>query len=142
LTNFFSILLAGGGVLALLGLGSASTQHLHEHARRRAFIIIALELALVTIALASTSIRLTRETVAEYQTYLAVKGWLAPSGYEPESIDAHGDVVRVSIFGEDDLPPRSDLESALEGSYRRPETINLLIVPVQDEQLEVEPTSD
>ena len=52
LTNFFSILLAGGGVLALLGLGAASTQNLQGHARRRAFIIIGLGLLLITIALA------------------------------------------------------------------------------------------
>ena len=139
LTNLFSILLAGGGVLALLGLGAAATQNLQGHARRTAFMIIGLGLLLVTMALASTSIRLTRETLTEYQTILTVKEWLAQSGYEPERIDAHGGVVSVSIFGEGDLPPLSDLESALESRTRRPGVVNIAIVPVQREQLELEP---
>ena len=61
MTNFFSIILAGGGVLALLGLGAAATQNLQGHARRNAFIIVALGLVLVTLSLGSTSIRVTRE---------------------------------------------------------------------------------
>lgn len=139
LTNFFSILLAGGGVLALLGLGAASTQNLKGHARRRAFIIIGLGLLLITIALAGTSIRVTRETLTEVQAFETVNGWLAESGYELESIDAHGGVVRLSIFGEGDLPSLSDLESAIERRTRRPGAVDLVIVPVQRERLEVEP---
>jgi len=139
LTNFFSILLAGGGVLALLGLGAASTQNLKGHARRRAFIIIGLGLLLITIALAGTSIRVTRETLTEVQTFETVNGWLADSGYELESIDAHGAVVKLAIFGEGDLPSLSDLEFALERRTRRPGAVDLVIVPVQREQLEVEP---
>ena len=139
LTNLFSILLAGGGVLALLGLGAAATQTLQGHARRNAFIIIGLGLLLVTFALASTSIRVTRETLTEYQTILTVKEWLAQSGYEPERIDAHGGVVTVRIFGEGDLPPLSELESALESRNRLPGVVDLVIVPIQREQLEVEP---
>jgi uncharacterized membrane protein len=139
LTNFFSILLAGGGVLALLGLGAASTQNLKGHARRRAFIIIGLGLLLITIALAGTSIRVTRETLSEVQTMLTVKEWLAETGYEPQSIDAHGGVVRLAIFGEGDLPSLPELESALESQNRRAGVLDLIVVPVQREQLEVEP---
>jgi len=139
LTNFFSILLAGGGVLAFLGLGAAATQDLQGHSRRRAFIIIAVGLLLITIALASTSIRVTRETLTEYQTIQTVKEWLAETGYEPERIDAHGGVVRLSIYGEGDLPSLSELESAIESRTRQPGIVNIVIVPVQRERLEVEP---
>ena len=139
LTNFFSILLAGGGILAFLGLGAAATKNLQGHARRSAFLIIGLGLVLITIALASTSIRVTRETLTEYQTVQTVKEWLGQSGYEQERIDAHGGVVRLSIFGEGDLPPLADLESALESRTSRPGVLDLTIVQVQRERLEVEP---
>jgi uncharacterized membrane protein len=139
LTNFFSILLAGGGVLALLGLGAVATQTLQGHARRRAFVIIALGLLLISLSLATTSIRLTRETLTEYRTIQTVKEWLDQSGYEQESIVTRAGVVRLSIFGQGDLPPISDLESELERRTRRPGIVDLVIIPVQRERLEVEP---
>ncbi len=139
LTNFFSILLAGGGVLALLGLGAVATQTLQGHARRRAFVIIALGLLLISLSLATTSIRLTRETLTEYQTIQTVKEWLDQSGYEQESIVTRAGVVRLGIFGQGDLPPVSDLESELERRTRRPGIVDLVIIPVQRERLEVEP---
>jgi uncharacterized hydrophobic protein (TIGR00271 family) len=139
LTNLLSILLAGGGVLALLGLGAAATQDLHGHRRRNAFLVIALGVLLVSLPLAATSIRLTRETLTEYGTIQVVREWLAQSGYEPERIDAHGGVVRLGIWGEGDLPPLSDLEAAIESRTRRPGIVKLRIVPVLREQLEIEP---
>jgi len=142
LTNFLSILLAGGGVLALLSLGAAATQDFSGHRRRNAFLVIALGVLLVSLPLAATSARVSRETLTEYQTIQAVREWLAQSGYEQERIDAHGGVVRLSIWGEGDLPPLSDLESELERRLRRPGIVDLAIVPVQREHLEVEPQAD
>jgi uncharacterized hydrophobic protein (TIGR00271 family) len=139
LTNFFSILLAGGGVLAFLGLGAAATKNLTGHTRRNAFIVIGLGLFLITLALASTSIRVTRETLTEYQTSQTVEEWLAQSGYEPESIDAHGGVVKLAIFGEGDLPPLPNLELEIERRTRRPGVVDLVIVPVQRHRLVMEP---
>lgn len=139
LTNFLSILLAGGGVLALLGLGAAATQNLQGHRRRRAFLIIALGVLLVSLPLAATSIRVTRETLTEYRIVQPVKEWLAQTNYEPERVTARGDVVRLAIYGEGELPPLSDLEAAIERRTRRSGVVDLVIIPVQREQLEVEP---
>ncbi len=139
LTNLFSILLAGGGVLALLGLGAAATQNLQGHRRRNAFLIIGMGLLLVTIVLASTSIRIARETLTEYRIVQPVKEWLAQTDYEPERVTARGDVVRLVILGEGDLPPLSDLVSAIESRTRRAGVVELVIVPVQREQLKVNP---
>jgi uncharacterized hydrophobic protein (TIGR00271 family) len=135
LTNFFSILLAGGGVLALLGLGAASTQNLKGHRRRRAFIIIALGLLLITIALAGTSVRVTKETLTEFQVSQNVREWLAQSAYEPESIDAHGGAVTLTIIGEGELPPLPDLQSEIVRRTRRPDVVDLVIVPVERHRL-------
>jgi uncharacterized hydrophobic protein (TIGR00271 family) len=139
MTNFFSILLAGGGVLVLLGLGAAATHTLEGHARRNAFIVIALGLLLISLSLASTSIRLTGETRTEYWTTRTAREWLQQSGYEPISVDAHGREVNLVIAGEGDLPPRSDLVSVIESRTGRLGVVNLVILPVQNERLEVEP---
>ena len=139
LTNFFSILLAGGAVLALLGLGSVATKNLQGHRRRRSFLIIALGVMAVSLPLAATSINLARETRTEYWTIQTAREWLQQSGYEPVSIDAHGSLVRLAIFGEGELPPLSELESAIESRIRYPVKVDLVIVPVQRERLEVEP---
>jgi uncharacterized hydrophobic protein (TIGR00271 family) len=138
-TNFFSILLAGGAVLALLELGSAATKTLQGHARRNAFLIIALGVLLVSVPLAVTSVRFSRETLAEYRTVQIVEEWLAQSGYEPRSVTANSDVVRLAIVGEGDLPPLSDLKFEIERQTRSPGIIELLIVPVQKELIEINP---
>ena len=139
LTNFFSILLAGGAVLALLGLGATATENLQGHRRRRAFLIIALGVLLVSIPLASTSIRVINETMSEYRIAQTVEEWIAQTGYEPQSITAHGDELRLVIVGEGDLPPLSELVSAIESRTHRAGVVNLVIVPAHKEQLEVKP---
>ncbi len=139
LTNFFSILLAGGAVLALLGLGAAATTTIHGRRRRRAFLIIALGVLLVSIPLTATSIRVTRETLAESRIVQPVKEWLAQTDYEPERVTARGDVVKLVIVGEGELPPLADLKFEIERRTRRAGVVELVIVPVQREQLEVEP---
>jgi uncharacterized hydrophobic protein (TIGR00271 family) len=138
LTNFLSILLAGGGVLALLGLGAAATTTIHGRRRRRAFLIIALGVLLVSIPLTATTIRVTRETVAESRIVQPVKEWLAQTDYEPERVTARGDVVKLVIVGEGELPPLSDLEFEIRRRTRRAGVIDLVIIPVQRERLELE----
>jgi uncharacterized hydrophobic protein (TIGR00271 family) len=139
LTNLLSILLAGGGVLALLGLGTAATVTLQGNHRRNAFVIVALGVLLVSVPLAATTIRVSGEVLTEYRIVQPVKEWLAQSDYEPERVTTRGDVVRLVIVGEGDLPPLSDLESAIESRTRRAGVVELVIVPVQRERLEVEP---
>jgi hypothetical protein len=52
---------------------------------------------------------------------------------------ARGDVVMLVIVDEGDLPPFSDLESAIESRARRAGAVDLVIVPVQRERREGEP---
>jgi hypothetical protein len=94
---------------------------------------------LVSLPLAATSIRVSRETLTEHQTVQTVKNWLAQTDYEPEKVTARGDVVRLVIVGEGDLPPLSDLEYEIERQTRRAGVVDLVIVPVQRERLELEP---
>jgi uncharacterized hydrophobic protein (TIGR00271 family) len=139
MTNFLSILLAGGAVLATLGLGAAATTTFHGRRRRNAFLIIALGILLVSLPLAATTIRVSRETLAEFRIAQSVREWLAQTDYELEGVTAHGDVVRLVIIGEGDLPPLSDLESEVERRTPREAAIDLVIVPVKRERLAIEP---
>jgi uncharacterized hydrophobic protein (TIGR00271 family) len=142
MTNFFSILLAGGGVLALLGLGAAATQNLQAHRRRRAFLIISLGVLLVSLPLATSTVRLARETRAEQRIMQTAREWLRPSDYVLQSIDSHGDVVRLAVLGEGELPSLSDFESALEHQASRSGVVDLVIDTIQRERLEVEPKKE
>ena len=82
LTNFFSILLAGGGVFALLGLSKASMDQMTGPARRRVLWLIGLGTLLVIIPLTATSIQTGRDGILQFQTRQASEAWLAGASYE------------------------------------------------------------
>ena len=88
LTNFLSILLAGGGVLALLGLGRAATKHINGAARRNAFIAIGLGILIVTVPLAMTGARIAADTRAQLDSKEVVGTWLARTDYRIRDIQA------------------------------------------------------
>jgi len=113
LTNFLSILLAGGGVLALLGLSAASTETLGTRARRRAFASIAVGMLIVIIPLAATTYAVANETRAEIQTQQFALRWLEDTGYRLNRLDADGQLVKVLVSGTGDVPPLSDLPDGL-----------------------------
>ena len=109
ITNFFSILLAGGGVLALLGLAGAATKELNRHARRRAFTYIALGALIIAIPLAATSIQVGRESITENVTRRLAQEWIGDTAYSVARVDAIGDQVTLVIHGAGELPDRSAL---------------------------------
>jgi len=139
LTNFLSIILAGGAFLAFLGLAATSTEHLTGTARRNAFIIVALAVVLVTIPLAATSNRVISEMIAESQTKEAASTWLEGSVYDLHDVDAHGDEVTILIGGTGEPPSTLDLVSALEEVSGRKLFLTLELVPMQERRLEVVP---
>jgi uncharacterized hydrophobic protein (TIGR00271 family) len=114
LTNFLSILLAGGGVLALLGLSAAGTKGLTGHARRKAFSVIIVGLLVVAIPLAATTIRVADETQTELQIQQFTQLWLDQTEYRLTAVEADGNHVTVLINGTGDTPSLSDLEPDLQ----------------------------
>jgi uncharacterized hydrophobic protein (TIGR00271 family) len=114
LTNFLSILLAGGGTLALLGLSAASTGKLIGNARRRAFTYIALGTLLVAIPLAATTYQASLETIVELEIEQAAKEWLAATEYEVSKVTANGNQVVVIIDGSGEPPPSTALAEVLQ----------------------------
>lgn len=138
MTNFLAILLAGGGTLAFLGLGSAATSTLTGFARRRAFYVIGIGVLLVTIPLAATSVRVARESWTQLRVTQGVTIWLEDSMYEVRGVDVDGPDVSVTIAGEGETPPLSELKAiAVEGTANGSGVLELLIVPIEIEQIEM-----
>ncbi len=138
-TNFLSILLAGGGVLALLGLGAAATKKLRADARRKAFTWIAIGVAIVAIPLAATSFTVLQETVTEVTTRRLAQEWVDQTGYEVTRVEANGNQVDLVINGSGDPPALSDLGTRVGGArvINRLIRLKLIIIPTQKEVYEV-----
>lgn len=128
LTNFLSILLAGGGVLALLGLSAASTKGLTGHARRKAFAIIIAGLLLVAIPLAATTARIADETRTELQIQEFAHLWLDQTEFVLTRVEADGNHVNVLINGTGNPPSLSDLAPNLQ-ALLEDHTLTIKVLP-------------
>ena len=138
MTNFLAILLAGGGTLAFLGLGSAATSTLTGFARRRAFYVIGIGVLLVTIPLAATSVKVARESWTQLRVTQGVTIWLEDSTYDVREVDVDGQDISVTIAGEGETPPLSELDAiVVEGTASGSGILELLIVPIEIEQIEM-----
>ena len=129
LTNFLSILLAGGGVLALLGLSAASTKELTGTARRKAFISIAVGALLVALPLAATSFKVAAETTAELRTQQIVQLWLDQTDFSVTKVDADGRNLSVLISGSGDLPALDELGANLQSAIGPEIKMKMRVVP-------------
>ena len=138
LTNFLSILLAGGGVFALLGLSKASMSKLEGTSRRNAFLLIALGTMLVIIPLAATSINTGRAGLIQFHATQATKEWLADSeAYELVDVKSTANAVEVRISGDGSLPPTEELITSMASRTEQPVRVRLLVIPSQQQDLQV-----
>jgi hypothetical protein len=128
-TNFLSILLAGGGVLLVLGLGRAATHEVKGTARRNAFIAIVLGVLIVAVPLAITGVRLAADTKTQLQSKEVVGAWIAGTGYKIRDLQAAGDQINIIIIGHGAPPAFTDLVANLNGKLQRPVMVNLDIIP-------------
>jgi uncharacterized membrane protein len=138
-TNFLSILLAGGGVLAALGLSAAATKQLHVDRRRRGFFFVVLGVLLITVPLGATSFRVFGEGRAERATRRLAQEWLDERSYEINQVDADGNQVTLIIHGSGDRPALSELGTQLGASLDRSVEMKLIVVPSEREVYVVEP---
>jgi uncharacterized hydrophobic protein (TIGR00271 family) len=128
-TNFLSILLTGGGVLALLGLSAAATSELSGPARKRAFWSIAVGALLVAVPLAATSAQVASETLAEQRTQRVVRQWLDGTDLRVTRVEADGRDLMVLINGSGQLPELDDLVADLEADVGPDFELQLRLVP-------------
>ena len=131
ITNFLSILLAGGGVFLLLGLHKVTGQSKGLRARRHAFPTVIIGVILVSIPLLGSSSKIAQKSVTEFRTIEATLDWLENSGYQMVSVKTFRRGVRITIGGEGPLPDTDALAAELRSTLRRPMVVDLKIVPVR-----------
>jgi len=129
LTNFLSILLAGGAVLALLGLNKAAVKGLEGHTRRNAYILVALAIVLVVIPLGKTTVGIFQQRQMEKETVQLAYQWIADKDYSIRRIQVIEDQVILEIYGTGERPVLSELGDQLNSLLDRPIKLRMFIVP-------------
>jgi len=128
LTNYLSILLAGGGVLAFLGLSRAATVEIQGPARRNAFMAIAIGTLLVAIPLAATGYKVAQDSLAQLQVKNVTQNWIGGTEFNLRGLQVNGSNVELLITGPEEPPDFSDLIKNLEGFFDQPVEINVELV--------------
>ena len=96
ITNALAILLAGGGVLALLGLSSAAFIDLEGSSRRTAFTAVLIGVLVVMVPLTLTGRALVSESLAEAQTRQVADAWTAGTDFEVRNVNVVGSMSTSS----------------------------------------------
>lgn len=130
-TNFLAILLAGGAVLAILGLNGAAQIEVRGTARRKAFALIIVAVLLVAIPLTITGRQATRQAYTESRTQQTAEEWAGGSRYRVRQVQASGNTVYIAIIGQGEPPSFEELAAAVEASVGRPLEITLEMLPSQ-----------
>lgn len=128
-TNALAILLAGGGVLAMLGLATTTVGQLRGNARRNAFIAIVISVALVTVPLVATGRVINDETRERQRIWQATERWLAETDYALRAVEVRGDDIAITITGAGDPPSFAALEAAIIQATGHPIVVELEVVP-------------
>lgn len=129
LTNYLSILLAGGGVLALLGLGNAATKELTARVRRNAFVAITIGVFLVTAPLIATGLKIAKEGFATAEATRVTREWVGGTDFLIQEIRVAGNRVYVLITGAGAAPPFDELVSELQAAIDPAVAVDLEMVP-------------
>jgi uncharacterized hydrophobic protein (TIGR00271 family) len=129
MTNFLAILLAGGAVLAILGLNSAALNTVKGTARRNAYAVIIVGVLLVSIPLILTSRRATQQAITETLSRQAAEDWAAGSDYHVRQVQATGNSLYIAMLGSGDLPSTDELFSQIETAVGHPLDIDLEMLP-------------
>jgi uncharacterized hydrophobic protein (TIGR00271 family) len=101
-TNFLAILIAGGGLLAIMGYGRAAFSE-HVRGRRTAVVAICLATLVVIVPLAITGRQIAQDSIRGSTVQSDVSATL-PAGYTLVSVNANGDDIDITIAG----PPTGD----------------------------------
>jgi len=133
LTNFLSILLAGGGLLALLGLRVPTAKKLSPSARRRAFIFIAIGALLITIPLGVSTWQVFVQNQIRQETIQVAQAWLVGTDYEISQVQVSGSHVDLAIHGSGEHPTVSELGERLDAALDQRFDLSLIVIPSEHE---------
>jgi uncharacterized hydrophobic protein (TIGR00271 family) len=113
-TNFLAILVAGGGLLALMGYGAVSRRAVDAVDRQRAALVTGVALLLILVPLGLTGIRVTSDTLLVSDARDITLAWITGSDYHLVSVDADGDHLAITIDGAGPLPSTDRLYADLD----------------------------
>jgi uncharacterized hydrophobic protein (TIGR00271 family) len=129
LANALAILLAGGGLLVVLGLSAARTGQLAGHARRNAFVAISLAIIVVAVPLATTGTQMALASREEQVATNAARSWAGDSGLVLRAVSVDGDQVHVTVTGPAVKPSVETLQAALASALGRSVGVQLETIP-------------
>ena len=129
LANALAILLAGGGLLVVLGLSAARTGQLAGHARRNAFLAIAVAIIVVAVPLATTGARITLDSREQQVATNAARSWAGEAGLTLRTVIVDGDEVHVTVTGQAVKPSVAALQTALSSALGRSVGVRLETIP-------------
>lgn len=113
-TNLVAILVAGGGLLALMGYGAVARRGVQAAGRRKAALVTGAALLAILVPLVVTSTRLAQDSLLEATAKTETQAWLSGSGYELVSIVASGDTLDITIDGDGPIPSTAQLAATLQ----------------------------
>ncbi len=128
-TNMLAILLAGGAVLAVLGLARASLVEVRGTARRNAYLFIAAAVALVSLPLIATGVRLSRDAEVQQHARQAAEEWLAGTDFTVRAVQVNGQEVDLVISGPGEPPSFAALVAGIARANGAPYVVELEVVP-------------
>jgi uncharacterized membrane protein len=134
LTNFLSILLAGGAVLALLGLNRAARKGMEGRTRRNAYLLVALATILVIIPLGTTTLNIFQQRRMEKEAVQLTYQWIADTGYSIRRVKIVDDRIDLEIYGSGEQPVLAELGDQLKASLGQPVKLRLIVVPSELEE--------
>jgi uncharacterized hydrophobic protein (TIGR00271 family) len=128
-TNALAILLAGGGILLLLGLSGASTAELRGNARRNAFIAVIIAVLAISIPLLGTGLRVTQESHDQIEAQRAAEGWAKAIGWKIRAVEVNGSQATITAAGPGDTPSAVPLALAVRTAVGHPIGVELVSIP-------------
>ncbi|MGB9176524.1 MAG: TIGR00341 family protein [Methanoregula sp.] len=133
LTNFFAILLAGALVFRILGLEQLGFTDQSKAAKRTAIRLIVAGMLLITILLAATTYNAYQVTYQQTGTADAVEEWLGTTSFQTVGIKIGPSDVDITIRGDSEMPPLTNLYTKLNTLYGHPTKITLHVIPYKSQ---------
>ena len=117
ITNMLAIVVAGGGLLAVMGYGAVARRGFTAEGRRKAAIVTGIAVVVVLVPLLAASRQVTQDALLEATARSDTAAWIAGSGYETVSIVANGQLLTITIDGSGTLPSAQTLATAIQAAY-------------------------
>jgi uncharacterized hydrophobic protein (TIGR00271 family) len=130
-TNYLAILLAGGIVLAVVGLGKSGASEGSARTRQRGFALFIAGILLVAIPLSLTSYQAVVRANENRIATTEVEKWLEGTTYTVDTVRVNDRITLVTVEGSGALNSLQSLANNLASTLKRPMLVKLRTIPVQ-----------